>query len=110
MPQFVMTGIASIIFAIFDGAVPKSPDATTPSNSTTTSGELAKIAKYQLRDSLATPAAPNSYAIVFRCVFRYGTRWFCASDLIGSNRLGGVAATIAFVLTVRLARELRRRR
>ncbi|TFY54951.1 hypothetical protein EVJ58_g8555 [Rhodofomes roseus] len=89
MPQFVMTGIASIIFAIFDGAVPKNLDATNPSNSTATPGELGKDATHQLRESLATPAAPNSYAIVFR--------------------LGGVAATIAFVLTVRLARELRRR-
>ncbi|KAH9930693.1 MFS general substrate transporter [Fomitopsis serialis] len=89
MPQFVMTGIASIIFAIFDGAIPKSPDGTSPGNSTATPGELAKDAGLQLRESLSTSAAPNSYAIVFR--------------------LGGVASIVAFVLTVRLARELRRR-
>ena len=68
MPQFVMTGIASIIFAIFDGAIPKSPDGTSPGNSTATPGELAKDAGLQLRESLSTSAAPNSYAIVFRCV------------------------------------------
>ncbi|KZT71321.1 MFS general substrate transporter [Daedalea quercina L-15889] len=90
MPQFVMTGIASIIFAIFDGAAPKNSDAASPGNGTATPGEVATTATgLQSRESLATPAAPNSYAIVFR--------------------LGGVAATVAFVLTVRLARELRRR-
>ncbi|EPS95433.1 hypothetical protein FOMPIDRAFT_1054159 [Fomitopsis schrenkii] len=89
MPQFVMTGIASIIFAIFDGAIPKNSNVESPSNSTATPGELAMNTALHIREGLATPAAPNSYAIVFR--------------------LGGVAATVAFVLTVRLARELRRR-
>lgn len=66
MPQFVMTGIASIIFAIFDGAIPKNSNVESPSNSTATPGELAMNTALHIREGLATPAAPNSYAIVFR--------------------------------------------
>lgn len=62
-----MTGIASIVFAIFDGAIPKN-SAPNPGNSTATPGELAVNATLAVREGLVTPAAPNSYAIVFRYV------------------------------------------
>ena len=67
MPQFVMTGVASIIFAIFDGTIPKN-SAANPGNSTATPGELAVNVTALVREELVTPAAPNSYAIVFRYV------------------------------------------
>lgn len=66
MPQFVMTGVASIIFAIFDGAVPKDVDVGSPGNNTAAPGELATNMALHVREGLATPASPNSYAIVFR--------------------------------------------
>ncbi|CCL98734.1 uncharacterized protein FIBRA_00739 [Fibroporia radiculosa] len=92
MPQFVMTGIASIIFAVADSkmAFPGNMEA----GNSTLSDDALDLAKsdrsaMHLSRELTFISSPNSYAIIFR--------------------LGGIAATIAFVLTIRLARELRRR-
>ncbi|KAL4247774.1 MFS transporter superfamily protein [Abortiporus biennis] len=80
MPQFVMSGISSVIFALVE---PKEPisDPTTPSPEPS-AGEL------RLREG-PQGGGPNSYAIVFR--------------------LGGIAAIVAFILTLRLLRELKNR-
>ncbi|OAX38849.1 MFS general substrate transporter [Rhizopogon vinicolor AM-OR11-026] len=92
IPQFLVTGLSAIIFAIFDPQ--KSvlhghhPGNALPVNGTiTTSGDVTA----QLLDRDDDPsvtARPNSIAIIFR--------------------LGGVSATVAFVLCWRLARELKR--
>lgn len=93
MPQFIMTGIASIIFAFLEpgksalgGHTPSAPvvNSTSLAEPSSTAATSTIIS---VRDETAD--APNSYAIVFR--------------------LGGIAAAVAFILTVRLVRELRRR-
>jgi solute carrier family 45 protein 1/2/4 len=92
VPQFLVTGLSSIIFAIFDPQ--KSvlhghhPGNAIPVDGTiTTSGDVMR----QILDpdeDLSAKTGPNSVAIIFR--------------------LGGVAAAVAFVLCWRLARELKR--
>ncbi|KAG1752015.1 major facilitator superfamily domain-containing protein [Suillus lakei] len=92
VPQFLVTGLSSIIFAIFDPQ--KSvlhghhPGNAIPVNGTiATSGDVMR----QILDRDEDPSGktgPNSIAIIFR--------------------LGGVAAAVAFVLCWRLARELKR--
>jgi solute carrier family 45 protein 1/2/4 len=92
VPQFLVTGLSSIIFAIFDPQ--KSvlhghhPGNIVPVNGTiATSGDVVRqILNRDEGPSVKT--GPNSIAIIFR--------------------LGGVAAAIAFVLCWRLAREMKR--
>ncbi|KAF7322326.1 MFS general substrate transporter [Mycena chlorophos] len=82
IPQFLVTGLAAIIFAIFDGNendLSESPIPDLPSNGTST----------ELIRSVPVSSGRNHVAIVFR--------------------IGGVWALIAFVLAWRLARELKRR-
>nr|GAT45812.1 MFS general substrate transporter [Mycena chlorophos] len=82
IPQFLVTGLAAIIFAIFDGNendLSESPIPDLPSNATST----------ELIRSVPVRSGRNHVAIVFR--------------------MGGVWAAIAFVLAWRLARELKRR-
>ncbi|EGO26619.1 hypothetical protein SERLADRAFT_436429 [Serpula lacrymans var. lacrymans S7.9] len=94
VPQFLVTGISSIIFAIFepDKSILHGhhPGSTTAANNTvqaaspdSTSGNL-----FLRQEETDIPnTGPNSVAIIFR--------------------IGGVAAAIAFVLCWRLARELK---
>ncbi|KZT01574.1 MFS general substrate transporter [Laetiporus sulphureus 93-53] len=90
MPQFIMTGIASIVLALADGgSADDRSHAIEAGNGTSTPADLPQGSDLLLRDDAAAAGRPNSYAIVFR--------------------LGGLAAAVAFVLTVRLAHELRRR-
>jgi solute carrier family 45 protein 1/2/4 len=94
VPQFLATGLSSIIFAIFDpdkpvlhghpgGAIP-SVNATLPTAGTVTINGTVGLTGVEEQKN-----GPNSVAIIFR--------------------LGGVSAAIAFVLCWRLARELRHR-
>ncbi|KAG1726429.1 major facilitator superfamily domain-containing protein [Suillus paluster] len=92
IPQFLVTGLSSIIFAILDPQ--KSvlhghhPGNAMPVNGTVaTSGDVMRQL-LDRDDNSSVKAGPNSIAIIFR--------------------LGGVAATVAFVLSWRLARELKR--
>ncbi|KAG2131037.1 major facilitator superfamily domain-containing protein [Suillus clintonianus] len=92
VPQFLVTGLSSIIFAIFDPQ--KSvlhghhPGNAIPVNGTiATSGDAMRQILHR-DDDLSVNSGPNSIAIIFR--------------------LGGVAAVVAFVLCWRLARELKR--
>ncbi|OCH90826.1 MFS general substrate transporter [Obba rivulosa] len=100
MPQFIMTGIASIIFAIVDpgkSALGRHTGGGTSGNSTIAAVALAGndtmtelYSRLASREDLPVRAGgPSSYAIIFR--------------------LGGIAVTIAFVLTIRLGREIRHR-
>ncbi|KAI8980631.1 MFS general substrate transporter [Trametes punicea] len=90
IPQFVMTGLASLVFFFLD-----------PSKAVAHSGvaEIPPLAGNEtepgvvIGEDLAARAqgggsgGPNSYAVIYR--------------------LGGLSAAVAFVLTLRLARELR---
>ncbi|GBE83684.1 major facilitator superfamily domain-containing protein [Sparassis latifolia] len=94
MPQFIMTALASIIFAILEpgksvlsGHRGGFRNSTLPATNSTGNNTEAELFALDFRDEVNAAARPNSYAIVFR--------------------LGGIAAAIAFVLTVRLARQLR---
>lgn len=92
VPQFLVTGLSSIIFAIFDpqksvlhghhpgSAVPVDGTIATPGD------VMRQIISRDEDPSVKT--GPNSIAIIFR--------------------LGGIAAAVAFVLCWRLARELKR--
>ncbi|KAH6910824.1 sucrose transporter, partial [Coprinopsis sp. MPI-PUGE-AT-0042] len=107
IPQFLVTGLSSIIFAIVDGqhpSVPRHhpvPAPPAPVLNNTNLGEAAANPElrrnlYELGSHLFTRAEPDlppgkSDSIVY--VFR----------------VGGVAATFAFVLCWRLAREMRHR-
>lgn len=100
VPQFLVTGLSSIIFAIFE------PDKSVlhghhPGNTTPNSGNLTELAIESSNSTSSVTSfgraseqvtdsdGPNSVAIIFR--------------------LGGVSAAVAFVLCLRLSREMRRK-
>ncbi|KAJ7179781.1 MFS general substrate transporter [Mycena filopes] len=103
IPQFLVTGLSAAIFAVFDGqAAPVEGGAA---------GDEAETGR-------------NSVVVVFRCVcFPWWRGAFKADYLLLAPRptllihllmritfsIGGIWASIAFVLAWRLARELRRR-
>ncbi|KAI0088334.1 major facilitator superfamily domain-containing protein [Irpex rosettiformis] len=79
IPQFIITGISSIIFAITGAG--ETPELPLPSGNSTVSGLVT-------REGISpSGGGPNSYAYIFR--------------------LGGISAIVAFVLTVKLARHLK---
>lgn len=81
IPQFLITGISSIIFAIASSG--EGDETHTPGEANTNSTALNLGAR---EGALPSGGGPNSYAYVFR--------------------LGGLAAVVAFVLTIRLTRHL----
>jgi len=95
VPQFLVTGMTSLIFAILEpqksvlhgnhpGKVPPSLNTT----STTTTNNGTPVSPRQELGFTGPPSGPNSVAIIFR--------------------IGGIWAIVAFVMTWRLAKELRR--
>jgi len=95
VPQFLVTGMTSFIFAILEphksvlhgdhpGKTP--PNLNTTSTTTTTNDNL--VSSRQELGLNGPPSGPNSVAIIFR--------------------IGGIWTIIAFVMTWRLAKELRR--
>ncbi|KAH9990214.1 MFS general substrate transporter [Russula compacta] len=90
IPQFLVTGLSAVLFSILEPN--KSvfhgdhPDETPPT--TTFIANNSTAARQQIEIN-AQPSGPNSIAIIFR--------------------IGGIWALVAFVLTWRLAQELRRR-
>ncbi|KZT22893.1 MFS general substrate transporter [Neolentinus lepideus HHB14362 ss-1] len=100
IPQFLVTGLSSIIFAIFEPS--KSVlHGHSPGNTSPKSGNLTVLGiednndtsnvmlLRRLGDNVDVSGGPNSVAIIFR--------------------LGGVAAAVAFILCCRLSRDMRRR-
>lgn len=94
VPQFLVTGMTSLIFAILEphksvlhGDHPgKTPPNLNTNTTTTYNGTL--VSSRQELGVNAPPSGPNSIAIIFR--------------------IGCIWAIIAFVMTWRLAKELRR--
>jgi len=86
IPQFLVTGLASIIFALLDPtkSVIHHPSANSDVNVGTTARQDAGVG-----ETNGSRNGWNSVAVIFR--------------------IGGVAATVAFVLSLKLARELRKR-
>ncbi|KAI0365167.1 MFS general substrate transporter [Pilatotrama ljubarskyi] len=86
IPQFIMTGIASLVFFFLDPtkATPGAAELPPLAVNATEPAEAELIVR---AEALATGGGPNSYAVIYR--------------------LGGLSAAVAFVLTLRLARELR---
>ncbi|KDQ54088.1 hypothetical protein JAAARDRAFT_38701 [Jaapia argillacea MUCL 33604] len=100
IPQFLMTGLSSIIFAIFEptksvihhrhaGVTQSIDNVTLAAPANTTLNHLLFL-RDEDGDRVDQAGGPNSVAIIFR--------------------LGGIAAAVAFVLCLRLSRELKRRR
>ncbi|KAH9986289.1 major facilitator superfamily domain-containing protein [Russula vinacea] len=105
IPQFLVTGMTALIFAILEpqkSVLHGSHPATIPPslNTTTTTAPPSSIAnnsttaalasaRQDIEDAARPPSGPNSVAIIFR--------------------IGGIWAIIAFVLSWRLTKELRRR-
>ncbi|KAF9219205.1 MFS general substrate transporter [Gyrodon lividus] len=91
IPQFLVTGLSSIIFSIFDpdNSVLHGyhPGNTQPGNGTMTPAAQDVTGYLLTRLDELSQSKPNSIAIIFR--------------------LGGVAAAIAFFLSWRLAKELK---
>ncbi|KAH9915143.1 MFS general substrate transporter [Epithele typhae] len=81
IPQFIMTGIASVTFALLDPTSGAPADSATPSANSTAAPALV------VREGPLPTASANSYVIIYR--------------------LAGLSALVAFVLTLRLGRELR---
>ncbi|KIP03126.1 hypothetical protein PHLGIDRAFT_111240 [Phlebiopsis gigantea 11061_1 CR5-6] len=96
MPQFVITGISSIIFALASGGENDPGDLGTNSTAVNIIPREGPAVK--------ATGGPNLYAYVFRSVI-YPILWDALIDLRLS--LGGLAATVAFVLTVKLTRHIR---
>ncbi|EJD02015.1 MFS general substrate transporter [Fomitiporia mediterranea MF3/22] len=100
VPQFISTAFTSLIFALFDPAksVPPGPD---PGLGIPGNGTFPNAVRNDTVDASATMFYPrqemgeaaargaNSVAVIFR--------------------VGGIAATLAFILSWRLARELKKR-
>ncbi|KAH9000608.1 MFS general substrate transporter [Lactarius hatsudake] len=97
IPQFLVTGMTSLIFAMLEphksvlhgdhpGKTPPSLNATGITTTTTDNNTL--VLSRQEVGANGPPTGPNSVAIIFR--------------------IGGIWAIIAFVLSWRLAKELRR--
>ncbi|TFK21002.1 sucrose transporter [Coprinopsis marcescibilis] len=103
IPQFLVTGLSSIIFAIFD---PHTPPTST--------GQLASD-----RLKNATSALVDSAGRLPRDVYYLGNELISRAETVlqptHSNsvvyifRIGGVAATFGFVLCWRLARNMKHR-
>jgi solute carrier family 45 protein 1/2/4 len=119
IPQFLITGVSAIIFAIFDpiqthGAVRSSGPATENGTmaihiASTAAGAARAIATREDALDYDSDGKSNSVVYIFRCVTVVsviGSRG-CLHVAV-SYRLGGVASLIAFVLAWRLAREMRR--
>ncbi|KAH9077749.1 MFS general substrate transporter [Lactarius deliciosus] len=97
IPQFLVTGMTSLIFAMLEphksvlhgdhpGKTP--PSLNTTGVTTTTTDNNTLVLLRQEVGANGPPTGPNSVAIIFR--------------------IGGIWAIIAFVLSWRLAKELRR--
>ncbi|KAH9034741.1 MFS general substrate transporter [Lactarius pseudohatsudake] len=97
IPQFLVTGMTSLIFAMLEphksvlhgdhpGKTP--PSLNTTGITTTTTDNNTLVLSRQEVGTNGPPTGPNSVAIIFR--------------------IGGIWAIIAFVLSWRLAKELRR--
>ncbi|TBU52093.1 MFS general substrate transporter [Dichomitus squalens] len=85
IPQFIMTGLASIIFALLDPTKRGSGVVDPPLSTNGTVMDPADA--FARQEAVVSGSGPNSYAIIYR--------------------IGGLSAVVAFVLTLRLARELR---
>ncbi|KAI0301333.1 hypothetical protein BC826DRAFT_1090061 [Russula brevipes] len=99
VPQFLVTAMTAIIFAILEphrsvlhgdhpGKTPPSLNTTIPSSANNSSSAVAAAPRQEAEINARPPSGPNSIAIILR--------------------IGGVWAMIAFVLSWRLAKELRR--
>ncbi|KAI0628935.1 MFS general substrate transporter [Trametes polyzona] len=82
IPQFIMTGIASIVFFFLDPSKAAIGAEEAAAAEPPLAADLVERA-----ESLASGGGPNSYAVIYR--------------------FGGLSAAVAFFLTLRLARELR---
>ncbi|OSD01111.1 MFS general substrate transporter [Trametes coccinea BRFM310] len=90
IPQFVMTGIASLIFLFLDPSKSASPHSGVAEVVPPLAGNGTEPVAGVIPRADGTTGGgggPNSYAVIYR--------------------LGGLSAAVAFVLTLRLARELK---
>ncbi|KAI9070109.1 hypothetical protein FKP32DRAFT_1670677, partial [Trametes sanguinea] len=87
IPQFVMTGIASLIFLFLDPSKSASPHSGVAEALPPLAGNGTEPVAGAVPRAESTGGGPNSYAVIYR--------------------LGGLSAAVAFVLTLRLARELK---
>lgn len=119
IPQFISTGLVSLIFALFDPAktVQQNLDSSTEQShdgSTPIGGSDSSLGKFGRQDAaIEVPEAGGSaLAIIFRCVSRLSTTHnlvLMFSRTSRTRRLGGVSAVIAFFICLKLARDLRRK-
>jgi solute carrier family 45 protein 1/2/4 len=102
IPQFLVTGLTALIFAILEpqrsvlhgshpGTIPPSLNTTTSSSSSIANNSTTSLAtsRQNNENAVGLYSGPNSVAIIFR--------------------IGGIWAIIAFVLSWRLSKDLRRR-
>lgn len=116
IPQFLVTGVSSLIFAVFD---PQNPSIPTHrpgpifangtnvnlvlANTTESAAQLTKSVALKwldLRQDGGDPARAEDGSVMM---------YQGSNSVVYILRLGGIAATIAAVLSWRLARELRHR-
>lgn len=123
IPQFLVTGLASIIFALFEPnrsvlhghhpATGQPVHNVPPANSTTSAG-VAEVSAEALNGALDLGARMVRNVLERRAEDDSEGEWG-EEDGGGPNsvaiifRIGGVAAFVAFVLTLRLARMLKRK-
>lgn len=117
IPQFLVTGFSSLIFAIFDpqnAGVPRHPQA--PVHAPIANGTDVKL----LIANTTEPLARVARGVALKWLEARQDAPALAEDIDaavyeGSNsvvyvfRIGGIAASVAAVLSWRLARELRHR-
>jgi len=95
IPQFLVTGMSSIIFALFDpdksaihrGKAPNAPAPVNPLNGTVSTVDVNEF--FTRTEEVGDGASGGSVGLIFK--------------------ISGISSTIAFILALRLARNLRRR-
>ena len=69
MPQFIMTGLASIIFALLDPTKSASSVANPPLPANGTLPAIEAAGPVARAEAIVSGSGPNSYAIIYRYVF-----------------------------------------
>ena len=120
IPQFISSGLVSLIFALFDPAkTVQHKRSISPGQSQIesawTGNSRSDLTQLNVRqaEEVTEAGGGSAIAIIFRCVSRLcvlvSSFILMFSRTSRTHRIGGVSAIIAFFICFKLARELRRK-
>ncbi|KAF8994064.1 major facilitator superfamily domain-containing protein [Cyathus striatus] len=110
IPQFLITGLSAVVFAIFDPEKSVLPEhhGSAAAPGTVANGTVLSLEKNNLTAPVAALVREFS-AMMIRDAVEEEEREGQSNSVVYVFRFGGLAATIACILGWRLARELRHR-